>query len=303
VERLVTEGARVHALGRRSHLTVLSHHLITHANLIWHSVDLRDADATRACVLEVSPKYVFHLAVLVDASRSLVNSDELIRNNVGGTINLLTAATEVSALKAFVNTGTCEEYGHNSPPFCETQLPDPISPYAASKSAAWLCCRMFYNMAGLPVVTLRPFTTYGPRQPEYMLVSHVIRSALDGKDVPISPGEQTRECNFVGDIVESYLLAATTPEVTGQTLNIGTGIEVTVRSLAERILELMGNPVRLLVGQLPYRADEIKRLYSDSRKARLLLGWEPQVELDDGLRRTIKWYRENYSAELSKPRE
>jgi UDP-glucose 4-epimerase len=253
-------------------------------------VDLRDGQMVRRLVRECQPSRVYHLAA-VGVTDPGVNPRLAMQVNVMGTLSLMEALKE-TACNCFVNTGTCYEYGHNIPPMREDQMVDPINAYAASKSAAWLFCNMYHRTRGYPIVTVRPFTVYGPRQSERALVPQAIISALRGKDFEMTGGEQTRDFTYVDDVVEGYIRASLSEKAIGQTINLGTGEEHAIKDVALKVLELMGNPVKPLIGALPYRPREIWRLYSDSSKARELLGWQPQVGLEDGLRKTIAWYSE-----------
>jgi UDP-glucose 4-epimerase len=214
-----------------------------------------------------------------------------VQVNVLGTLNLLEALKETGC-NCFVNTGTCYEYGHNTPPMREDQMVDPINAYAASKSAVWLFCNMYHRTRGYPIVTVRPFTVYGPRQSERALIPQTILSALRGENFAMTGGDQTRDFTYVDDIVEGYVRASLSERAIGQTINLGTGEEHAIKDVVLKVLELMGNPVKPVIGELPYRPGEVWRLYADNGKARELLGWQPQVSLEDGLRKTIAWYTE-----------
>ena len=173
---------------------------------------------------------------------------------------------------------------------------DPVNAYAASKSAAWLFCNMYHRTHGYPIVTVRPFTAYGPRQSIRVLIPQAILSALRGQDFEMTGGEQTRDFTYVDDVVEGCIRASLSEKAIGQTINLGTGEEHAIKGVVLEVLELMGSTVKPLLGALPYRPGEIWCLYSDSSKAKELLGWQPQVSLEEGLRWTIKWYTEQFKA-------
>lgn len=285
-ERLVAEGAKV---------TLAIEPGASQANIVnildkaqVYEVDLREARMVQQLARECQPSKVYHLAA-VGVTEPDIDPRLAVQVNVIGTLNLLEALKETEC-DCFINTGTCYEYGHNTPPMREDQMVDPISAYAASKSAAWLFCHMYHRTHGYPIVTVRPFTVYGPRQGERALIPQVILSALRGADFEMTGGEQTRDFTYVDDVVEGYVRASLSEKAIGQTINLGTGEEHAIRDVVLKVLELMGNPVKPLIGALPYRAGEIWRLYADSSKAREWLGWQPQVGLEEGLRRTIKWY-------------
>ena len=255
--------------------------------------DLRDVQTVQQLVQGCQPSIVYHLAA-VGVTDPGVSPTLAAQVNVLGTLNLLEALSETE-LNCFVNTGTCYEYGHNSPPMREDQMVDPVNAYAASKSAAWLFCNMYHRTRGYPIVTVRPFSVYGPRQSERALIPQAIISALCGAKglatgFAMTGGEQTRDFTYVDDVVEGYIRASLAKEAIGQTINLGTGEEHPIKSVVLRVLELTGNPVEPSIGALPYRPREIWRLYSDRGKAAELLDWRPQVGLEDGLRRTVAWY-------------
>lgn len=255
--------------------------------------DITDYDSLCRAIKKINPKKIFHLAAYVDCGRSFKKSNLALKVNVGGTINLLQALEDVN-YDCFINTGTCEEYGDGPVPFKEAQTVSPISPYSASKSAATLFCDMYHKTQDRPIVTLRPFTTYGPGQGLNMFVSQIIVSVLQKRDFKMSQGKQTREFNYVTDVVDGYIRASTIPGAIGEVINLGTGIEYSIKDVAAKILTMMGNPVKIKFGALPYRSKEIWRLYSDNNKAKKLLGWKPRVSLEEGLKKTIKWFSKNY---------
>jgi UDP-glucose 4-epimerase len=206
---------------------------------------------------------------------------------------------EKTALECFVNTGASEEYGDGLVPFREDQREIPVSPYSASKVAATYFCQMLHKSMGLPIITLRLFLTYGPYQDTNMFIPSLIQHCLERKDFPMTEGDQTREFNYVDDIVEAYLLAATNPNVIGEIINIGNGIEYSIRDVAEKIVNMMGNPIQLLIGALPKRAGETNHFFCNNEKAQKLLGWSPQIGLDEGLERTINRYKKFSFEQLS----
>src|SRR3954453_14565847 len=156
---------------------------------------------------------------------------------------------------------------------------------------------MFHQSYGWPVVMLRPFNAYGPAQTPDRIIPEIIVRALRGQELKMTKGFQTREFNYVEDIAEGFVLAATAPDVEGEVLNLGCGEEASMRTVAETILNLMGNPIEPQFGALPERPTEIHRMFSDSTKARAALGWEPRHSLAEGLEKTIAFY----TAQLSDP--
>ena len=240
--------------------------------------------------LFVPPQVVYHLASAVDVRRDLDLVDEQVRSTQMAAIHVARACLE-SGVERLVHAGTCEEYGDGPAPFRESQSPSPVSPYSAAKVAATAFVRMLAASFGLPAVIVRPFLTYGPGQGENQMIPALIRAGLEGRDFPMTGGEQTREFNYIDDIVRGFMQAGDTPGIDGEVFNLGCGEPRPIRDVAALVLELMGNPVRALFGALPYRPGETWQFYCSNDKARARLGYRPAVALEDGLRRTIAAYR------------
>jgi nucleoside-diphosphate-sugar epimerase len=288
--RLVDDGLEVHALTS----TVSSVHPVRLVGLrdriTLHEGSLADRSAMDAVVGAVRPDYVFHLGAYTHVGKSWQRVDECVQVNVQGTVNLL-QALEHAGCTRIVNMGTSEIYGDVPAPFREDMAVRPISPYAAAKYAAECFCRVFHQGRGAPVVLLRPFNAYGPAQTADRVIPEIIVRALRGEDLAMTAGRQTREFNYVEDLVDGIVRAAATPGIEGQLFNLGCGEDVAIRDLAATILDLLGNPVRAHFGALPDRPTEIWTMRSDSSRAREVLGWKPQHSLVDGLEKTIAWYR------------
>jgi UDP-glucose 4-epimerase len=282
VEALVQRGAEVHCLllpgdpapnldGVRQEVRI-------------HCADLADQTAIEAVVSATRPQVVLHLAA-VGVTDVHIDPALAVRVNVEGTLHLLAALD--GDYRVFVNTGTCHEYGRNDPPFGEEQDPRPELPYAITKTAAWHFCNRFFKTKGWPIVTVRPFTVYGPRQATNAFIPSCIRAAQRGRDFDMTAGEQRRDFVYVGDIVEGFIRAATVPEAIGGTFNLCSGRETAIYDIARSVVAQMGDPIAIHRGALPYRASEIWRLVGDNTRAREILGWEPRISLAEGLRRTI----------------
>ncbi len=260
-----------------------------------HEIDLTDFERLREMIHEVRPEKIFHLASVLDVERSIDRTVDITSNNLIGTLNLIKALDGIDYL-CLVNTGTCEEYGDNPVPFQEDQPVNPVSPYSAAKASATIFCQMFHKTLGLPIVTIRPFLTYGPLQNPRMLIPQTIVSVLKGNAFKMTGGEQTREFNYVTDIVDGFIRAAITPEAIGQVFNIGNGVEYPIRDVVEMILDRMNAAIQPEIGALPYRPGETWHFYCSNDKARKILGWEPKLSLEEGLDKTIAWYRDAHES-------
>ncbi|PIS30989.1 hypothetical protein COT42_02000, partial [Candidatus Saganbacteria bacterium CG08_land_8_20_14_0_20_45_16] len=240
------------------------------------------------------PEIVIHLASLKNVTRDPALIEAMYDVNVKGTFNLLNGLIdEKIELEKFINTGTCEEYGDSVAPFHETLRERPVSPYSASKVASTYLCQMMCESINIPTVNVRPFLTYGPTQDTSLFIPSLIKHCLWGKDFKMTRGEQTREFNYVTDIAEGFVLVAQAENVIGEIINLGNSWEYKIKDVAQKIVEFMGNVTKLDLGAFPYRPGEAMRFFSSSEKAKKLLGWVPKVNLDEGLEKTITWYKQN----------
>ncbi len=291
VRRLVDDGAEVHALTSAVSAVYPVRLVDVHDRITLHEGNLIDRSAMDAVVERARPEYVLHLGAYTHVGKSWQRVDECIQANVQGTVNLLQALARTD-YRRFVYTGTSEIYGDIDVPFREDARVNPVSPYSVSKYAGERYCRMFHQGHGWPIVMVRPFNAYGPSQSPDRVIPEIIVRALRGEELKMTQGHQTREFNFVEDLAEGFVLAATAPGVDGELFNLGCGEEHSMRETAQTILDLMGNPIEPQFGALPERPTEIHRMYCDSSKARAAFGWAPRHSFEQGLQRTIEWYRQ-----------
>jgi nucleoside-diphosphate-sugar epimerase len=287
--RLLVEGAEVHCLTSTVSSVYPTRLLPLRDDVRLHEASLDDRSAMDAMAAEIKPEVVFHLGAYTHVGKSWQRVDECVQVNVQGTVNLLQALAPIG-YERFVYTGTSEIYGDIEVPFQEDKPVNPISPYSVSKYAGERYCRMFHQGRGWPIVMVRPFNAYGPAQSPDRIIPETIVRALRGLELKMTQGRQTREFNFVEDIAAGFVAVATTDGIEGEIFNIGCGEEVSMRDLATKILDVMGNPVEAEFGALPDRPTEIWRMFADTTKARTILGWKPEVSLEEGLRRTVEWY-------------
>lgn len=259
--------------------------------------DICDREAVVEAMADV--QVVFHLAALIAIPHSYHVPSAFVRTNVTGTLNILQAARE-AGVERLVHTSTSEVYGTaRSVPIDEQHPLQAQSPYAASKIAADKLAEAFCLSYGLPVVTVRPFNTFGPRQSSRAIVPTIVTQCLTEGRVRLGNLSPTRDLNYVTDTVEGFLHAAeATKEAIGRTFNLGSGREISIADLTKLIGELTGRPV--FIEQEPERVrpktSEVERLAADNRAARDVLGWEPSVSLEDGLKMTIDWIEEHLDA-------
>lgn len=260
----------------------------------WNNIQVIEADLRNrgalAAIREFAPDVVFHLAAYHHVGQSFRQVEECFDVNAKGTANLFDACQDA---KKFIYIATSEVYGHQeSVPFIETMDPAPMSPYAITKYAGELYCRMKQRMGGnQSVVLLRPFNAYGPYQSTKAIIPELIIKCLRGEPILTTCGEQTREFNFVTNLTDGMILAAQHEENLEGPLNLAAGEEVPIRDLVRKIVSLTESHSRVEIGALPYRPNEIWRMRGDGTRAREVLGWKPAVSLEEGLKRTVEWFR------------
>jgi nucleoside-diphosphate-sugar epimerase len=297
VHRLLAGGAEVSVMVRYGNVMKNERLRDCWKDILVVEADLRNRGALEAGLGKSPPEVVFHLAAYNHVGQSFVQVEECFDVNAKGTANLLDAC---AGAEKFIYMSTSEVYGHQTEvPFVETMCPQPISPYAITKYAGELYCQMKQRIGGeASVVVLRPFNTFGPYQSGKAIIPELIVDCLRGKTIQVTKGEQTREFNYVDNIVDGLLLAASSGKLDG-VMNLAGGEEITIRDLVTKIAELTGTRSQIEIGALPYRPTEIWRMFADSSRARAAIGWEPRIRLEEGLKRTIEWFREYYRDELS----
>ncbi len=294
-ERLVEAGATVRALVR---YTSDGEAGWLDRSPVRGAIDLRRGDlADRDSVAEAMRgcDLVFHLGALIAIPYSYLAPESYVRTNIFGTLNILQAARELGVGRV-VHTSTSEVYG--SAQFTPMTEAHPLvgqSPYSATKIAADKLAESYHRSFGVPVVTLRPFNTFGPRQSARAVIPAVAIQVLAERTVRLGDARPTRDFVFVDDTVEGFVRAGLAPGVEGETLHLGTGREVSIGDLPAMIGRAAGLPVDVEhdVNRMRPPASEVERLVADASNARERLGWAPKVSLEEGLARTVAFIREN----------
>lgn len=297
VEQLVDAGASVRCLLRynsRADIGNLCHVSSSVLDAIDVQFgDLRDAETVREAMAGVD--YVLHLGALIAIPYSYRRPREVIETNVMGTLNVLEAARCFRVLRV-VHVSTSEVYGTAQfVPITEKHPMSGQSPYSASKIGADRIAEAYFRSFDLPVVTIRPFNTYGPRQSARAVIPTIITQVLSGNRVRLGAATPTRDFTFVSDTVAGMVLAATRPQVEGMEVNLGTGHEIAIGELALKILEIAGVelPIDVETERLRPEKSEVNQLIASNDLAAARLGWKPEVRLDEGLARTIQWVSDN----------
>lgn len=254
--------------------------------------DLRDPDALMRAT--AGQQAVFHLGAHIAIPYSYVHPVDVAETNVMGTLHALMAA-RAAGVERFVQTSTSEVYGSaQRVPIDEGHALQPQSPYAASKMAADALATSFHRSFGLPIVIVRPFNTYGPRQSGRAVIPAVTAQALHAGEVRVGALTPTRDFTFVTDTVAGFLALAAEDRAVGETVNLASGREISIGDLAHRITTVVGRSVPIVSDEERLRPErsEVTRLLGDASRARALTGWAARVTLDEGLRRVVAFLRE-----------
>ena len=265
-----------------------------HRRLTVLAGDVADArcveEAARGCVT------VLHLAALIGIPYSYQAPESYVSTNIRGTLNVLEAGRKLQTDRIVV-TSTSEVYGTaRFTPMTEDHPLQGQSPYSATKIAADKLAESYFQSYALPVVTLRPFNTYGPRQSARASIPTILTQALSGaKSIRLGNLQPRRDLTFVEDSARAFVLAAEAPGLEGQTIHFGQGEAISIGELAQRCLKIVGSTARIVTEAARRRppGSEVDLLLCQPAKAKKLLGWTPRVSLDDGLRRTADYLREH----------
>jgi NAD dependent epimerase/dehydratase len=255
--------------------------------------DVRDPNGVREALKGADA--VFHLAALIGIPFSYHSPDSYVDTNVKGTLNVLQAARDLGVARV-VQTSTSEVYGTaQRVPIDETHPRQGQSPYSASKIGADAMAEAFFRSFDLPVVTVRPFNTYGPRQSARAVIPTIVTQLLAGRDeIHLGSLHPTRDLTYVEDTCRGFMALAAADEAIGREVNLGTGSEISVGDLARLLIDIVSAEAEVVSDDARKRPplSEVERLISDNSLAKQLSGWTPEVGLRDGLARTVEWFRD-----------
>ena len=253
--------------------------------------DVRDPNGVRESLKGADA--VFHLAALIGIPFSYHSPDSYVDTNVKGTLNVLQAARDLD-LERVVVTSTSEVYGTALyVPIDEEHPRQGQSPYSATKIGGDAMADAFYRSFDLPVVTVRPFNTYGPRQSARAVIPTIITQLLAGvPELKLGSVTPTRDLNYVADTAAGFIALAECDAAIGRDVNVGAGREISVGDLAAKLIEITGTEARIVTDEVRLRPgkSEVERLLASNELVRELTGWEPGISLDEGLRMTVEWF-------------
>lgn len=268
------------------------------------SGDIRDPHYCKHITKNID--LIYHLAALIAIPYSYIAPDSYVDTNIKGTLNICQAAKENGDIRV-IHTSTSEVYGTAQyVPIDENHPLQPQSPYSATKIAADAMAMSFYNAFNLPVTIARPFNTYGPRQSARAVIPTIITQIANGaKNAEIGDLTPTRDFNYVEDTCRGFIALAECEEAIGKTVNIGSNFEISIGDTLNLIKELMHSDIKFIANKDRIRPSksEVFRLWGDNSKIEKLTQFKPQVDIKEGLQRTINWFTEpdnlkNYKSEI-----
>jgi UDP-glucose 4-epimerase len=288
--RLLHDGHDVHLLVRPAHRPWRIAPI--RADVRLHVVDFGDEAALRQTVAGIRPDWIFHLAAH-GAYSSQRDPHAMVRTNVLGTLNLVEAGLR-SGFAAFVNTGSSSEYGWKDHAPAESEALEPNSHYAITKATATWFCRHTARARAVHLPTLRLYSVYGPWEEPTRLIPALVMLGLEGQLPPLVSPTDARDYVYSEDVVDAYLLAATTrSEEPGAIYNVGSGVQTPLRDLVELARRVLAVEAEPQWGSYPDRAWNTDVWVADNRKIQRELGWHPRHTLEDGFRATVAWLREH----------
>ena len=302
VERLLEENCHVTAfvrynsLGSWGWLDTFSSKQLKEIQVV--AGDIRDFKSICSALKGV--EVVFHLAALIGIPYSYHSPASYVEVNVTGTLNVLQSALDLD-VKKVLTTSTSEVYGTAQyAPINEKHPKQGQSPYSATKIAADYLAESFHRSFNLPVVIVRPFNTYGPRQSARAIIPTVITQLLSGKNkIKLGSLSPTRDMLYVKDTIEGFVAIAKSDKTIGEEINIATGSEISINNLVKKLIDIINPKAKIINDEKRVRPEksEVERLLGDNKKIQKLTGWAPKFLLNNGLKETLEWFKipENYN--------
>ena len=295
-EKLVSGGAKVSVIVKYNSI-IDSPRLVK----IWNKINVIEADLRNTDSVSEMKKMnfdvVFHLAAYNHVGDSFKHVFENVNSNLLSTINLLNHGPKI---KKLIHMGTSEIYGiQKKLPFDTKEKPNPMSPYGVTKYASELFSLLKSKHTKLNLICVRPFNTFGPFQSEKAIIPEIILKCLQNKEIKTTEGEQTREFNYIDNIIDGILFLDRKIQHSLEPINIGSNKPIKIKSLVQKIHRFSNSSSKLKIGFLNYRPNEIWKMQANN-KFLVSKGWNSKISFDEGLKKTIKWYKNFYDLYLSK---
>ena len=293
VERLVSLGYAPITMLRKNNDRKRLLHVLDKIKIF--EASLENAKDTSAILKKTNPEIIIHLAgygVYSYQDMSKENIQRMISSNVDVTMNLLYAAQNTDC-KLFINTGSCFEYGSKDIPFDEESMLEPVNMYGVTKASATLLSRVFSKTSTFSLVTVRPFTAYGPGEDERRFIATVIKQCLQGKNPTLTSQKIVRDYIYIEDVVDAYIAIVELGEkLSGEIINISTGKGTLLEDAAKIIIQKTKANVVVDIGSFPSRDGEVLSLVGEAKKAERLLKWKARYSLEEGIDKTIEWTKQ-----------
>lgn len=282
-KRLLAEKAEVFLLKRKETKTERLEPYLTQINLVTGS--LLAPARLKKDLTKIQPDYIFHLAAY-GGHHSENNVKEILRVNFWGTFNLLTVVKEL-AFKAFVNTGSSSEYGYKKKPMKETDNLEPASFYAVAKAGVTYLCQQYARVYKKNIVTVRPFTVYGPGDNEDKFIPTAVKSCIEGRPFNLVGNISRHDYIYIEDLIEGYIKAIVKPGISGEVFNLGTGKQYTNEKVITFIEKAAGKKMIINKGVYQSHVWDTAFWVADISKAKRFLGWRPKVGIREGIRKIL----------------
>ncbi len=289
LRELIARGERVHTILRKEAKLWRIKDILGQTKV--HINNLSDLGKLSKLVKKIKPDVIYHLATY-GAYPSQSDADLCIKTNISGTWNLLNATADID-YELFVNTGSSSEYGFKAAPMKETDLLEPASYYAVTKSSQSLLCSYFAKKNRKPVVTFRLFSVYGQYEEGSRFIPTLLKSLYFHKKMSLVSPKIARDWIYVGDVVDAYLLINKLSKYGGEVFNIGTGVQKTIKEVVESAVEATGEKTTFKWKGMKSRIWDTDYWVADTSKTAKLLKWRPKVGLTEGLSLTWKWFEKN----------
>jgi nucleoside-diphosphate-sugar epimerase len=290
VYRLLSDGYTVHALRRDSSNNWRLEKINSH--VIFHNIDIGDRKELARCLKQINPRYIIHLATFGNSSTQ-TDVDTIVSVNITGTCNLLQASLDID-YDAFINTGTSSEYGFYETPMKESDALKPESFYAATKTSATYLCRLFAKHYHKPIITIRPFSVYGPFEEPGRFIPTIIKNLIKNEPIDIPQDTLRHDFIYIDDLVQLYeKILHNAKKFPGQVFNAGSGIEYTNDEVVKMLFTAIGKKTEIQKGKYLRRSWDTPHWVADMKHTTTLLQWKPKFSLSEGLIKTYHWLVRN----------
>ena len=259
-------------------------------NVTIHPIELTDKEKVKRVIQKIKPQVIFHLAAHGSYPMQ-TDIDTMIQTNIIGTTYLLMALQNIN-YRAFINTGSSSEYGFKDKPMAETDVLEPTFFYAATKGSATLLCQTFAKVYQKPIITLRPFSVYGPWEEPRRFIPTAMVACIRGNQLPLTSGSVRRDFIYIDDMIDAYMVAAKKAvRLSGEIFNIGTGIQSTNDEVVSYLERIANKKISTGKGAYPKRSWDRSLWLANGNKARRLLDWTLKYSLRVGLEKTLGWFK------------